>query len=160
VAYFMAEALRGLKEYNTAIDEYNKILSPASENCAVFAGASYIGRGICYAEISEYDKASEDFVYVMEKYKYDDTLTMKGRFELARVKELLGLKEEARRLYMLVAILYNNDYYGPEALFRAGIISEALGRGHEALAAFKEIIEKYKESHVYEKAIKKIKIVQ
>ena len=155
IAYFRGETYRELKSFEKAIDNYDIVLSDMGED--VFSGASRIGKGLCLVELGELERAKSEFEEAILENSDDNTITMRARFELANIEQLKDELEEAYKLYMLVAILYNDDYYCPEALFRAGTIFEVLGKNDEARKVYQEIVDKYGKSHLISKVKKRLK---
>ncbi len=95
-----------------------------------------------------------------EEFKNDDpieTITVTSIIENMIVHIQLSGKESAGIEYMFVAILYKDDYYSPQALYRAGEVFELLGKREEAIRAYQEIVKSYQTSNLYEKAKERIK---
>ena len=57
-----------------------------------------------------------------------------------------GNLDEALKFYLLVATIYDDDYYCSESLLRAAKIAEQLKRKTDALKMYSEILDKYKNS--------------
>jgi len=157
IAYFKAEAFRVMKDFNKAIALYDTVLSDNTTD--IYVGAAHIGKGLCYVEQRALATADAEFSQAIEKNPEDNTVTMRARFELARVQELKGKQDEALKLYMLIAILYTDDRYCSESLVRAGTIFENLGRFQEARSAYQEILDKYPKSKTYGHAQERLKAI-
>ena len=56
----------------------------------------------------------------------------------------------------LTFVLYNDAAYVPQALFNAGQLLEKQGRAEEAIKAYQEIVNKYPDSEMIEKAKKEL----
>ncbi|MFC1576884.1 tetratricopeptide repeat protein [Candidatus Omnitrophota bacterium] len=154
MAYFQAEAFRSKKDYAKAAEYYGRVLRTADEGA--YKGASHIGKGLCMIELNDVDGAKKEFEAAILESPEDNTITMRARFELANMERLKKDHEAASKMYMLVTILYKDDHYCPESLFRAGESFEMLGRNEEALKVFQEIVDKYLESHRYEDAKERV----
>lgn len=155
LSYFKGEAAREKGNYNTAIEFYDYVIEKDKEG--VFKGASRVGKGECLEALSQYDDAKKEFEAAIDENLQDNSITMRARFELAGIEELKGNLDEAYKLYMLVAILYNNEFYCAESLFKAGEIAIKLGRRDEAMKQYKEIVDKYPSSRVAKRAEERLK---
>jgi TolA-binding protein len=71
---------------------------------------------------------------------------MRARYELAELKKTQGNIDEAIKLYMLVAVLYDDKEYVPLSLKKAGELFEKQGQIQKAVAAYKDIINTYPQS--------------
>jgi TolA-binding protein len=109
--------------------------------------------------LKDLDAAREEFETAILENPDDSTVTIRARFEMAHLEKMSGDPEKASKLYMLVAILYNDKYYCSEALFRAGEIFAERGNKEKAVKTFQEIVNTYKDSHVFEKAKEKLKVL-
>ncbi|MDD5439961.1 MAG: tetratricopeptide repeat protein, partial [Candidatus Omnitrophica bacterium] len=154
-AYFRAEAYRTLNDYPKAISSYDAVL--VDNNVDVFVGAAHIGKGLIFLEMRDLDKADAEFNQAISKNPDDNTVSMRARFELATIAELRGKPDDALKLYMLIAILYTNDQYCPEALTRSAVIFESRGMRQEAENAYAEIVSKYPKSKAVAHAQKRLK---
>ncbi len=155
IAYLRAEAYKGLMQYADAVEYYDIVLS--SSEVGIKGGAAHIGKGESLIKMNELDKARQEFDAALLDYAEDTTIAMRARFEIANVEHMKGNPEEATKYYMLVAVLYGDEYYCPESLFRAGEIFEQLQKNDEALKVFTEILSMYEKSHVAEQAKGKVK---
>jgi len=153
--YFKAEALKGSGQLEAAVENYDLVLE--SNQLDVFAGASSVGKGACLIELKQYDAAKKEFDNVLANNSDDNTVAMRARFELAKIEQLQKNLEQASKLYMLVAILYDDDKYCPEALINAADIFVSLGKNQEAQQAYEEIIKRYKKSSQFKKAKEQLK---
>ncbi|MFH1867580.1 MAG: tetratricopeptide repeat protein, partial [Candidatus Omnitrophota bacterium] len=156
ISYFRAEAHREMRNFEEAVKDYNAVLSAEGEDTGA-TGASHIGKGLCLIEMKDFDKAKVEFETAVLNNPDDNTVTMRARFEMANIEKFKANLDEAAKLYMLVAVLYNDDYYSPEALFRAGEIFQALNREQEAIKVYEEIVKTYEKTHLCEKAKERIR---
>ncbi len=157
IAYFKALAFRKKKEYQKSIKNYNIVLLSRTSN--VYTAASYIGKGLCLSALKRYSDARKEFETAIVEYPDDATITMRARFEIANLEQERGNIEEAYKFYMLVAVLYNDDIYCPEALFRAGRILEELKKRKDAIKVYKEIVDVYSQSDLAEEAKQRLKLL-
>jgi len=157
MAYFKAEAYRETSQFGIAVKNYDIVLSEQGDD--IFSGAAHIGKGVCLSGLGEYEIALAELETALLENPEDNTITMRARFEIANLENEKGNLEEAGKLYMLVAILYNDGYYCPEALFRAGKVFETLKRSDDAKRVYLEIVKKYGESHLSEDADEKLKVL-
>jgi TolA-binding protein len=155
MAYLKAEAYRNTDEYKKAIQHYDSVLSFGEES--IYAAASHIGKGLCLVALEDYANAGSEFETAIREYPEDNTITMRARFELANIKQHAGELNEACRFYMLVAVLYQDEHYCPEALYRAGELFEKLEKQNEAQKAYEEIIDRYKKSPRFKNAKAKLR---
>ncbi len=153
-AYFKAEAYRGLKKCDKALAFYDIVIFSKKDN--TYTGPAHLGKGQCLVSMFDYDKAREELEKAVVFDPDDHTVSMRARFELGSLEQTTGRLEEAARFYMLVAVLYQDEYYVPESLLRAGEIFEQLDRLEEARKTYQEIIKNYAGSHAGEKAKQRI----
>lgn len=150
VGYFKAEAYRGLGDFKGAVPYYNNVLSLGVQR--EFFAASLIGKGICLIELRQFPEAKGTLNTALLKFPEDNTVAMRTRFELARLEEVKGDFTASSKLYMLVAILYQDVQYCPKALFKAAQIFEKLNEPQRAKKAYREIISNYPDSQEYNQA--------
>ena len=103
------------------------------------------------------DEAKAEFEAALLDHADDATITMRARFELGNIEKLKNNLEEAAKFYMVVAVLYEDSFYCPESLYRAGMIFEQLQKKDEALKVYEEITKRYQHSHVFEKAQQRLR---
>ncbi|MBN1353668.1 MAG: tetratricopeptide repeat protein, partial [Candidatus Omnitrophica bacterium] len=154
IAYLKAESERELGNLTEADKLYDVVLS--SQDGDGYYAASHIGKGLCFVETGDFEKAKKEFEAAIETSPEDNAITIKARFEMANAESLSGHIEEAGKLYMLVDILYSDNYYCPESLLRAGKLFEKMGRKKEAVALYEEIINKYSKTHAAREAEERI----
>ncbi|MCB9747481.1 MAG: tetratricopeptide repeat protein [Candidatus Omnitrophica bacterium] len=155
IAFFKAEAFRGTENYDKALEYYDNVLSILERD--TYAGASHIGKGLCLIEKNKLDEAKAEFEAALLDHADDATITMRARFELGNIEKLKNNLEEAAKFYMVVAVLYEDSFYCPESLYRAGMIFEQLQKKDEALKVYEEITKRYQHSHVFEKAQQRLR---
>ena len=154
IKYLLAESYRQTESFNKAIQYYNMVLESAGNGR--YQSAAYIGQGLSYKRQKKYALAAEALEQAILANSADHTTTIQARFELATIKELEGKLDEAVKLYLLVAVLYKDEKFCAEALFKAGEIFEKQGNQQKALKTYQELMEKYPSNQYYEETQKKI----
>jgi len=144
IHYFKAEAFRGKGDCEGAAKEYLLVASLRDKNA--FTGSAHIGYGLCLAASQKYDGAIAEFQKSLDENADDYTVTAHARFEMANTEASRGNFEEALKLYLLVATIYDDEYFCSESLLRSAKISENLHRPADALKMYAEILDKYKTS--------------
>lgn len=152
--YFKGEVFRGAKNYEKAIRHYDNAIAKKTDSAIL--GASMIAKGVCYAQLKDYEKAKAQFAEAISENPEDNTVTMVARFETANIEKANGNLDGANKLYMLVAILYNNPQYCSEALLNAGEIFEKQNKKIDAYKAYNEIVTKYPKTSAWQKAKQRI----
>ena len=150
IDYFEAEALRGLGRCDDADKDYALVFAATQKDS--FTGSAHIGFGLCLASSKKYDEALGEFQKSLDENADDFTITAHARFEMARIDEDQGHLDDALKIYLLIATIYDDDHFCSESLWRAGRISEKLHRKADALKMYQEILDKYKDSPVAPKA--------
>jgi len=144
IEYFKAEALRSLGKCDEALKAYAVVIASTTKDA--FSGSAHIGNGLCLAKANKFDEAKAEFQKPLDENTNDATVTMHARFEMAGVNESKGDLEDALKFYLLVATIYDDNYYCSQSLLRAGKIAERLTHKADALKMYSEILEKYKNS--------------
>ncbi len=160
IAFFSAEADRGLNDNDKAIAQYDVVFSGANKGVPDhMLGQARLGKGLSLVSLQQWEKARAVFNELIEKHPGEHVLLMRARFEIGALEQARHNLDEAAKFYMLVAVLYANDEYSPQALYRAGEIFEAQHKEEEALKVYEEIIHKYAQSPLAEKAKERIKVI-
>jgi tetratricopeptide (TPR) repeat protein len=144
IKYFEAESLRGMGSCDEADKDYNIVLSSPQKN--QYTGSAHIGYGLCLEQANKPDEAKAQFQRSLDENADDFTITAHARFETANVDVSQGNYDEALKFYLLIATIYEDDYYCPESLLRAGQVLEHLKRNGDAQKLYAEIQDKYKNS--------------
>ncbi len=100
--------------------------------------------GVCYVKLGEFEKG----------IKYLKSFSTGSQLIQARATALLGdayaetgKKQEAIDMYTKAGKMFDkDDQNSPEYLFRAGLLSESMGKNKEAIELYKIIKEKYPRS--------------
>jgi len=158
-AYFKAEAYRETGDLQMAIENYDVVLSAGHEPDA-YSGATRIGKGLCLVRLGEYDRGKEEFDTAIVENPDDNTIAMRAKYETAGIELLKGEPEQAYKLYMMVAILYDNSHFCPSALLKAAGIFEELGKPKEAKKAYQEILDRYGETEFAAEAKSRLKDIR
>lgn len=90
-------------KYDQAITAFRGFLDscPNNENSA----NAHFWIGDCYYSLEKYTDAVKEFEYVLDHFT-DDAIVRKTMYKLARSKQELGKKEEARKLYKNITTKY------------------------------------------------------
>ena len=144
IKYFKAEALRGRDSCGEAVKSYELVTSSAQKNA--YTGSAHIGHGLCLENAGKFDDAKKEFEKSLDENAGDSTVTMHATFEMANIEASQGHLDDALKLYLLVAAIYNDGYYCSESLLRAAGIYERTQRHADALKMYSEILNKYKNS--------------
>lgn len=143
LAYFKAEAYRGLNERENALKFYDIALSSAQNT---YSGGAHIGKGLCLTEVEKLDEARSEFQKAIDKNPDDFTVTLRARFELAKIADEQKNPEEALKFYLLIGTIYEDNEYVPESLLRAAKILDSLNRKEESLKIYQDIVAEYPDS--------------
>jgi len=157
IAYFRGEVYREKKLYDNAISEYDKVLSDVESD--MFTGGAYIGKALSFIGKEDFEAAKKDLEIAILEFPDDNTITMRARFELANIQDVTGNREEASKLYMLIAILYNDDYYAPNSLYYAGQVFEKMDKKDEAVKVYKELTTRFKKHDAAKKAKERLRVI-
>jgi TolA-binding protein len=144
ITYFKAEALRGAGNCEEADKSYALVIASGQKN--VYTGSAHIGHALCLVKANKLDEAKLEFQKALDDNADDYTITVHARFELANLEESQGSLDDALKLYLLIATIYDDEHYCSESLLRAAKIAEQLQRKADALKMYSEILDKYKNS--------------
>ncbi|CAM1345498.1 tetratricopeptide repeat protein [Tenacibaculum amylolyticum] len=97
VDYWKGIAYLGLKEYNNAIQSFDKYIAEETENFGVdlIEVTTYLYKGIVYYELQDFDKAIENFNLLLQ-YSYNTYGD--GKYYLALIYKQQGKLKEAKQL--------------------------------------------------------------
>jgi TolA-binding protein len=154
IAYYKAEALRLTEMHKDAVKQYD--LSLLLRPDGPYASASRVGKALSLAVVKSFKLAIREYKTVIESHPEEHTAVLRARFGLGQIEEIKGNVPEAIKYYLLVAVLYNDVVYVPQALFNAGQLLEEQGRTEEAIKSYQEIVYKYPSSKMIEKAQKEL----
>lgn len=143
-AYFKAESYRGLNDLQNAVKFYDAVLSSSSKN--MYTGSAHIGKGLTLLELKKTDEAKAEFQHALDENADDNTITLRARFELARIADGQNDKEAALKFYLLIGTVYDDQTYVPQSLLRAVEILESQNRQGEAIKIYQDIISQYPDS--------------
>jgi tetratricopeptide (TPR) repeat protein len=154
VAYFKAEALFGNKEHQKAVEQYDMAISmPESDD---FKNAAKVGKANSLQAMALFEEAGTELENIVESNPQDEVVSLHARFHLGEIEEAQGNLDAAIKYYLLVAVLYDDQQYVPQALFRAGELLEKLQKPAEALKAYGELKERYKNNELAKSAEERI----
>jgi tetratricopeptide (TPR) repeat protein len=144
INFFTAEAHRLLNNCAQAKIPYSQIITDKEND--PYRGRAYLGRGMCFVLSDDKTDAQKEFENAIALNLEDNFVTMRARFELARLFESEQDFKQAAKLYMMVGLLYKDDQYGPQALLQAGDLLEKANDSQEAQKAYQQILEDYPHS--------------
>lgn len=154
VAYFKAVAHQNQGQCDKALALYDTAI--AVNNNSLYVAQSLLGKAQCLAQGQDFAKAKELLDKTLLDFGNEGPVTLKARFEMGNLLARQDKPDEAVKFYMLVAVLYNDPYYCPEALFQAGQIFEKTKKLNDARNVYQEIIQLYTGSHRFEEAQKRL----
>lgn len=154
LAYFRGAAYQEQGQCQSALAEYEEVVNIETER--LFVPKAYLGMARCLMTINHIDAAKAVLDTVLLSYADEAEISLKARFEMGGLLEKKEQLEEAAKFYMLVAVLYNDPWYSPESLFRAGRIFEQLDKLNDARNVYQEIIQLYTKSHRFNEAQKRL----
>jgi tetratricopeptide (TPR) repeat protein len=158
IKYFEAEALRGLGRCDDANQDYDAVISSPGKN--VYTASAQIGQGLCLAKANKYDEAKREFQQALDEHPDDYSVTAHARFEMANLEASQGHMDEALKLYLLIATIYDSDEFCSQSLLQAAKISENLKRNQDALKMYSEILDKYKNTPAAAQAKERVKVLK
>jgi tetratricopeptide (TPR) repeat protein len=139
--FWKGEVYSITKEYEDAINSYNKVIQNAQKDSEYFIKARY-GIGYAYYHVEKYDKALEHFqAYVdalrdSKKYFYDDAVLRLGDLYAYNKKYDQAIKNYDEAIETRNPDL---DY----AYFRRGIVLSLQNKKEEALFSFDKVLEAF-----------------
>lgn len=139
---FSKAALLGQANVRRKMDRLKEPQKPKNAD----TGSAHIGYGLRLANARKFDDAKKEFEKALDENADDPAITARARFEMANVEASQGNFNKALKFYLLVAVIYDEDYYCSESLLRAAGIFERFHRKADALKMYSEILDKYKNS--------------
>ncbi len=158
VNYLTGDIYRQNNKCESALPAFDLALQ--SELNTPFKGLAYLGKINCLGQMQKYPEAADLLKLVLDQYRNDTFITLRAKFEAARLEENQGNFEQAAKLYMFTAVLYKDEEIVPEALYRAGQVFEKLDKRIDAIKAYSEILQDYSSSYYVQKEQERIKVLQ
>lgn len=158
IKYFEAEALRGMGNCDEAIKDYGFVTSSIPKNA--YTGSAHIGYGLCLEKANKLDDANKEFQKSLDENADDYTVTVHARFEMAQAEVVQGNVDDALKSYLLIATIYDDNYFCSESLLRAGQIFERKQDKADALKVYSEILDKYKNSKAASEAQERVRVLK
>ena len=158
IKYFKAEALRAQGSCDEAVKDYGFVISSTTKNA--FTGSAHIGNGLCLEKTNRFDEAKQEFQRSLDENADDYTVTVHARFEMANLDVIQGNFNDALKLYLLVATIYDDPHFCSESLLQAAKIFERFGKKTEALKLYAEILVKYKTSPAARTAQERVRLLK
>lgn len=143
VDFFVAESYLGLKDPAHAAEYYTQSIQAKPDGD--YAPHATLGLGMAYAMQGNDPMAETNLAKAM-RYDNEMDVALRARFEYANLKLKAGNLPEAAKAYMMVAVLYDDANYSPEALYHAGQCFQKLVQNDEAQKAFEELKTRYPKS--------------
>jgi len=158
IKYFKAEALRAQGQCDEAVKDYGFVIASVDKNA--YTGSAHIGQGLCWEQSKKFDDARKEFQQSLDENPDDYTVTVHARFEMANLDNSQGDYDNALKLYLLVATIYDDQYFCSESLLKAAQIFERQQRKPDALRMYSEILDKYKNSEAAKFAAQKVGLLK
>jgi TolA-binding protein len=141
-AYFRAEASRGLGRYDEAIAGYEKCIQEYPDK-GEYTGAAHLGIGMCRIALKDLARARQALEDAIAFNPADNTVAMRSRYYMGDIFVKEGKPEDAAKMFMMVAILYDDNAFVPEALYKAVLAFDALGKKEEIRKACEDFLERF-----------------
>lgn len=153
VLYLLGENSRLTGQDGAAIDYFEKAinsgaLSPRKERC-------YLGMGRAFVKLGDREKAVQSLEKALEGDRDNVTGAM-ARLEMGDIYARENNFAEAARQYAMVAILYDDKELSPKALYMAANAFKKAGMSRDAEKLFNELLSKFPQNPLAEKAKKEI----
>jgi len=155
--YYKGEAYRQLNDCANALKQYESVVKKGVTD--IYAAPAYLGKGLCLMETKKLDQARTALKAAIEANPDNHRMTMQARFALGQLEEDAKNTDEAIKYYMLVAVLYKDAEFSPQALWKAGQLMEASGKANEAVNAYRSIILQYPQSPFRPQADERIRVL-
>jgi len=157
MAYFQAESYREKQNFPEAMTQYDFVLNSGERG--QFAAAARIGKGLCLVAQQRYEEAKKEFDSAIAQNSDDPTVMLRARFEIGNLEAARNNPKGAVKFFMLVAALYEDSLYCPQALWKAGQIFEQLGNPKEALNVYQELVQRFSQHELSAPAQERIKVL-
>ena len=141
-AYFRGEALRGLGRHDEAIEVYEKCIKEEAGK-GEYTGAAYLGIGLCRIAGKDLKRARQAFEDAIDFNPADNTVAMRARYYIGDIFFKEGKFDDAAKMLMMVAILYDDNAFVPEALYKAVLSFDAVGKKEETKKAAEDFLERF-----------------
>ncbi len=148
-----AENHRRLGEYDIAGEKFRKAID--AEDAETFLGRIYLGLGRNYRDMGDNKQALESFEKALKMHK-DHMVGAYARFETAAIMGKMSRYNEAAKMYMMVAILYDEKELCPRAIYLAADAYKQAGDFYKADEMYHELIDRYPDDPLSEKAKKEL----
>jgi tetratricopeptide (TPR) repeat protein len=141
IQYYFGEAHRGLGEYKESLIDYQKSID--DDKTKIVSGGAYIGKGLSAKELGDLQGAYDAFQKAIAIDPDDATTTMRARYYCGELLYDQKKFEEAAKLFMMVAILYDDEHFVVDALYRAGDAFAKAGKINDASKTYTDFLTKY-----------------
>jgi TolA-binding protein len=154
MCFMTGESLRIMGNIEEAKNYFNEVIGKGETSEYNKSGA-YLGLSRCFGAEGKYDEAEQ----MLEKalgYSDNNTVGAYARIELGNLKERKGEHEEAAKLYLMVAVLYDDKGLCSGALFHAAECYGKAGMPEKAIEIYNDLAKRYPDSPFAQKAVDKI----
>jgi len=137
---------RAKEERDPAIHAFTEALSAGASTA--YGAEAALRLGELLTQAGRFDDAAKHLNDAAARAAAPELLGLRAHayMGLARNAEMKGDTEAALRYYMSVGILFNDAALVPEALHKAAVLLDKLGRGQEAQAMREELKTRYPDS--------------
>ncbi len=145
IKFFMAEAYRLQNNCPQANPLYDALIVSGDDG-TLYKARAHLGKGMCLSSGGEHANAQKELEAAIAQDPDDHFVGMRSRFELARVAETQKDLSQAVKLYLVVAVLYKDPEYAPQALVHACRALQRLNDQQGALDACRQVLDVYPQS--------------
>ncbi|MDP8299406.1 MAG: tetratricopeptide repeat protein [Candidatus Tantalella remota] len=157
ISFMFGENYYNTEDVDKAIKYFTEAVS--KQTPSPYMERAYLGLGRAYFSKGDYSESLSFLNKALEGNK-DNRTGANIRFEIGNVNARMMNFEEAAKQYMMVAILYEDKDICPRALYQAGESFEKAGDRPKALEVFRELIERYPENEMSQKASQQIQRIE
>ncbi|MBF0533272.1 MAG: tetratricopeptide repeat protein, partial [Candidatus Omnitrophica bacterium] len=137
-AFFAAETERAAGQCDAAVRDYDALLDAPGVRGDMRGGAR-LGKAQCLSAQKKFDAARRELEDAISESADDDTVMLRCRFALGELEAAAGQPDAAYKYFMLVAVLYLDPEYVPQALRWVEKYLTQSGRLEEAKKIAEEI---------------------
>lgn len=145
--YYTSDIDRARGNVDAALAGFEKCVrvEEGADGRPSYTGAAQVGIGLCRMAQSDNDAARTAFEDAIAADPSDNTTVMRARYYLADLLAAAGNDAEAATAYMMVAILYDDPTFVPQALYKAILAFEKLGKKDELEKACRDFLKRFPE---------------
>ncbi|HPM42546.1 MAG TPA: tetratricopeptide repeat protein [Candidatus Omnitrophota bacterium] len=143
IEYYKSEAERGLGNYDAAVAGYERCIKMDEPAQGALTGAAYQGMGLTFLARNDINQARKSFESAIAFNPSDNTVVMRSRYYLADILASENKYDEAAKMYMMVAILYEDNSFVPSSLYKAILAFEKIGKKDETEKACRDFLARF-----------------